>query len=477
MSEILPLFAMGEWRSTSQSIAVHSPHDGALVGEVAAADEYMLREALAGLYAAREVMAAIPTYERVAILEQLAHLVELNQEDLAQTIALEAGKPIRDARTEAKRAVLTLRTCAAMLRNPSWECFPLDHAPGSEGRWGVVRRFPIGVVLGISPFNYPLNLVCHKLGPALAAGCPFLLKPASATPLTAIKLVKLALLAGWNPQGIAVMPCAGSVAQSIVPDERVALITFTGSHVVGWHIRELAPRKPVVLELGGNAATIVWDDADLSYAIPRLVMGSFVYAGQVCIKVQRIIIARSIYNRVKDELVARTRALKVGDPLQEDSDVGPMISAGEADRAMNWLQRAVSVGAKVLCGGERHDNYLMPTLVEDCPLDQPLNCDEVFAPITVLIPADTFKQAVDIANHSPFGLQCGVLTRDMGRIDYAHRHLEVGGLIAGDVCTYRIDPMPYGGEKESGMGREGPRYAIEEMSQKRLLVFHAPYKD
>jgi acyl-CoA reductase-like NAD-dependent aldehyde dehydrogenase len=477
LSEIQPLFALGEWRVTSHSIAVHSPHDGALLGEVASADEFLLGEALAELYAAREVMVAVPTYERVAILEQLAHLVELNQEDLAHTIALEAGKPIRDARTEAKRAVLTLRTCAAVLRNPTWECFPLDHAAGSEGRWGVVRRFPIGVVLGISPFNYPLNLVCHKLGPALAAGCPFLLKPASATPLTAIKLVKLALLAGWNPQAIAVVPCAGPVAQSIVSDERVALITFTGSHTVGWHIRELAPRKPVVLELGGNAATIVWDDADLVYAIPRLVMGSFVYAGQVCIKVQRIIIARSIYNKVKEELVACTRSLLVGDPLHEDSDVGPMISAGEADRAESWLSQAVAAGAKVLCGGERQGNYLMPTIVENCPADQPLNCDEVFAPITVLIPADTFKQAVDIANQSPFGLQCGVLTRDMGRIDYAHRHLGVGGVIAGDVCTYRIDPMPYGGEKESGMGREGPRYAMEEMSQKRLLVFHAPYKD
>jgi len=477
LSEIQPLYTLGEWRSTSHSIAVHSPHDGALVGEVAAADEFLLREALAGLYAALETMAAIPTYERVAILEQLAHLVELNQEDLAQTIALEAGKPIRDARTEAKRAVLTLRTCASVLRNPTWECFPLDHAPGSEGRWGVVRRFPIGVVLGISPFNYPLNLVCHKLGPALAAGCPFLLKPASATPLTAIKLVKLALLAGWNPQGIAIVPCAGSVAQNIVPDARVALITFTGSHVVGWHIRELAPRKPVVLELGGNAATIVWDDADLGYAIPRLVMGSFVYAGQVCIKVQRIIISRNIYDKVKEELVERTKSLKIGDPLLEETDVGPMISTKEADRAQGWLQQAVTSGAKVLCGGERHENYLLPTLVENCPADQALNCDEVFAPITVLIPADSFKQAVDIANQSRFGLQCGVLTRDVGRIDYAHRHLEVGGVIAGDVSTYRIDPMPYGGEKDSGMGREGPRYAIDEMSQKRLLVFHAPLKE
>jgi acyl-CoA reductase-like NAD-dependent aldehyde dehydrogenase len=477
MSEIQPLFAMGEWRATNSTIAVHSPHDGAMVGEVAAADESLLQETLAGLYASRQTMAAIPLYERVAILEQLAHLVELNHDDLAQTIALEAGKPIRDARTEAKRAVLTLRTCAAVLRNPTWECFPLDHAPGSEGRWGVVRRFPIGVVMGISPFNYPLNLVCHKLGPALAAGCPFLLKPASATPLTAIKLVKLALLAGWHPQGIAVVPCAGTVAESIVPDERVALITFTGSAPVGWHLRALAPRKPVVLELGGNAATIVWDDADLDYTLSRLVMGSFVYAGQVCIKVQRIIISRNIYGRVKEELVERTKALVVGDPLDEKTDVGPMITVKESDRAMSWLERAVAAGAKVLCGGNRHENYITPTLVEDCPPTEPLNCDEVFAPITVLIPADTFAQAVEITNQSRFGLQCGVLTRDMGRIDYAHRHLEVGGVIAGDVSTYRIDPMPYGGEKESGMGREGPRYAMEEMSQKRLLVFHAPYQD
>lgn len=475
MSKVHPLYCAGEWKLTDSVLDVFSPDDYSLVGSVATADEKLLTECIGKLYDAREVMSNLSIHQRVSILNHLTELLEANHEKIAYSICEEAGKPIRDARNEARRSELTLRSTAAALTEQKWDAFPLDHAPGSEGRWGIVRRFPIGVVAGISPFNYPLNLVCHKLAPALAAGCPFLLKPASTTPLTALLLAELALEAGFPPEGLAVLPCSGAVAENLARDERIAMITFTGSPQVGWHLRSLAPRKKFTLELGGNAATIVWDDSDLAYAIPRLVMGSFVYAGQVCIKIQRIIIASGVYEEVKSRLIEKTTALCVGTPRDAKTEVGPMISEKEAKRAEDWLADAVAGGARILCGGERINGYLKPTLVENCPRDARLYRDEAFAPVTVLETADTFDEALKKANDTVFGLQCGVFTRDIRRIEKACRVLEVGGVIIGDVSTYRIDPMPYGGEKDSGVGREGPRYAIEEMCRHTVTVMNAPH--
>jgi glyceraldehyde-3-phosphate dehydrogenase (NADP+) len=335
-----------------------------------------------------------------------------------------------------------------------------------------VRRFPLGPVAGITPFNFPLNLVAHKVAPAIAAGCPMVLKPAPQTPLTALLLAEAVQQAGWPDGGLNVLPLSNEDAGLLVTDERIKLISFTGSAAVGWQIKNNCGKKKVVLELGGNAGVVVHSDADLAYAADRCVVGSFAYAGQTCISVQRILVERSVCGKFTDLLLEGARKLKSGDPLDDTSDLGPMIRESDAIRATDWVQEAVRGGARLLCGGQRRGSILEPTILTGTRPEMKVNCLEVFAPVVTVEPYDDFNQALKQINNSPYGLQAGLFTRDAKLIFNAYEELEVGALVAGDVPAFRIDHMPYGGIKDSGLGREGLRYAIEDMTEPKLLVMN-----
>ena len=387
-------------------------------------------------------------------------------------MAQEAGKPIKAARTEVERAIFTFNVAAEESTRIYGEYLPLDWQEFTAGRWGIVRRFPLGPIAGITPFNFPLNLVAHKVAPAIAAGCPMVLKPAPQTPLTALLLAEAVQQAGWPDGGLNVLPLSNEDAGLLVTDERIKLISFTGSAAVGWQIKKNCGKKKVVLELGGNAGVIVHSDADLAYAADRCVVGGFAYAGQTCISVQRILVERSVCGKFTDLLLEGVKKLKTGDPLDESTDLGPLIRESDAVRASDWIQEAVRGGARLLCGGQRQGPVLEPTVLTGTRPEMKVNCQEIFAPVVTVEPYDDFNQALKQINNSPYGLQAGLFTRDAKLIFNAYEELEVGGLIAGDVPAFRIDHMPYGGVKDSGLGREGLRYAIEEMTEPKLLVMN-----
>jgi acyl-CoA reductase-like NAD-dependent aldehyde dehydrogenase len=368
--------------------------------------------------------------------------------------------------------VTTFGAAADEATRPHDEALRLDAAPGGEGRQALVRRFAVGPVAAVSPFNFPLNLVAHKLAPAIAAGCPVVLKPASQTPVTALKLAAIIADSGWPPEALSVLPLARADAAPLVEDERFKLLTFTGSPAVGWDMKGRAGRKRVTLELGGNAGCIVHADADLTLAVERCAVGGFSYAGQSCISVQRIFVHDSAFGAFLELLAAKVRALRVGHPLDEAADLSALISAGEGQRVAEWLREARMAGAEVVVGGGVRGGVVEPTVLIKAGPELRVNCQEVFAPVVTVQPYETFEQALALVNASDFGLQAGVFTRDVGRVFQAHEALEVGGVIVNDVPTWRVDPMPYGGVKQSGFGREGLRYAIEEMTEPRLLVIN-----
>ncbi|MDZ4719309.1 MAG: aldehyde dehydrogenase family protein, partial [Roseiflexaceae bacterium] len=345
-------------------------------------------------------------------------------------------------------------------------------APGGENRQGILRRFPIGPIAAISPFNFPLNLVSHKLAPAIAAGCPIVLKPASQTPITALKLARIIADAGWPAEALSVLPLNSRDAGPLVEDERFKLLSFTGSPIVGWDLKRRAGRKRVTLELGGNAGVIVHDDADLAFSVARTVVGGFSYAGQTCISVQRIFVHEAIFEGFMDQFVPAVQALKLGHPLDPASDLSALISAGEGDRIAEWLSEARAAGAEVLIGGNVNAGVVEPTIVVKAGPQLRVNCQEIFAPVVTVQTYRDFGDALAAVNDSDFGLQAGIFTRDIGRIFEAYDTLDVGGLIVNDVPTWRVDPMPYGGVKQSGFGREGLKYAIEEMTEPKLLVLN-----
>jgi acyl-CoA reductase-like NAD-dependent aldehyde dehydrogenase len=367
---------------------------------------------------------------------------------------------------------MTLRISSEEAKRINGTLLPLDWSADMEGRFGITRRVPVGPVLGITPFNFPLNLACHKLGPAVASGNPLILKPASATPVSSLLLGRLALEAGLPPKALSVIPCRGVTAEALVRDPRIALLTFTGSPAVGWYLKQIAGRKKVLLELGGNAAVIVHSDAILPYAVSRIVTGGFSNAGQVCISVQRVFIENSLYNRAVELILKSVALLKTGDPRNLDTDVGPMISAEAAIRAETFVREAVQRGATLLCGGKRTGALFTPTVLADTPRDLRVNCEEVFAPVITLHRYETFNEALFEANMSEFGLQMGIFTNHFPYILQAFEQAEVGGVIVNDIPTFRADQMPYGGIKASGTGKEGPRYAIREMTEEKLLVIN-----
>jgi acyl-CoA reductase-like NAD-dependent aldehyde dehydrogenase len=394
------------------------------------------------------------------------------KQEFATTLAQEAGKPIKAARIEVERAAFTFNIAAEEATRIYGEYLPLDWQESTAGRWGLVRRFPLGPVAGITPFNFPLNLVAHKVAPAIAAGCTMVLKPAPQTPLSALLLAETIQQAGWPDGALNVLPLSNEDAGLLVSDDRLKMISFTGSAAVGWQIKKNSGKKKVVLELGGNAGVIVHGDADLAYAADRCVVGGFAYAGQTCISVQRILVERSAFSRFTDLLLAGVQKLKSGDPLDESTDLGPLIRESDALRAADWVQEAVRSGAKLLYGGRRTGSVLEPTVLTGTRPDMKVNCQEIFAPVVTVEPYDDFEAALRQINHSPYGLQAGLFTRDARLIFRAYEELEVGGLMAGDVPSFRIDHMPYGGIKDSGLGREGLRYAIEEMTEQKLLVMN-----
>jgi acyl-CoA reductase-like NAD-dependent aldehyde dehydrogenase len=465
-------YLQGKWIEEGTPVEIRAPYDGIPLAQVFQGTREHVEKAVRAAVGAFGTTRKLPTFERQRVLRSIAQHITSRREEFARTLAQEAGKPLKAARTEVERAIFTFTVAAEESTRIPGEYVSLDWQQYTAGRWGIVRRYPVGPVAGITPFNFPLNLVAHKVAPAIASGCPIILKPAPQTPLSSLLLAEAVEQAGWPDGAFNVLPLANQEAGLLVTDERIKLISFTGSAAVGWEIKQRAGKKKVVLELGGNAGVIVHSDADHAWAAERCVTGGFSYAGQSCISVQRILVERSSFTKFRDLLLAGVSNLKIGDPMDETTDLGPLIRESDAIRATEWVQEAVQDGATLLCGGKRHGSILEPTVLTGTRSNMKVNCQEIFAPVVTLEPYDDFSQALRRINDSPYGLQAGIFTRDVNRIFQAYEELEVGGLIAGDVPSFRIDHMPYGGVKDSGLGREGLRYAIEEMTEPKLLVMN-----
>lgn len=466
------VLVQGEWRRTGQTADVRSPYDGQLVARVDMAGPTEVEAAIAAAARAFATTRRLPSWQRAEVLEKTAAGLASRHEEFARTIALEAGKPIRTARQEVSRAIFVFRVAAEEAKRIYGEIVPLDWLPGMEGRVAHIQRVPLGPVVGITPFNFPLNLVAHKVAPALAAGNPIIVRPASQTPVTALKLGEVVLAAGWPPEGFAVTPSSVRDAAPLVEDARIRKLSFTGSPAVGWSLKARAGQKKVTLELGGNAGVIIHHDADLPYAAERVTWGGFSYAGQSCISVQRVYAHADIHGAFLDKFLPRVQALNVGDPLNEATDVGPMIDLKSAEEIDHWLTEALARGARVLVGGQRSGNLWQPTVLSDLHEDMRVSCQEVFAPLVGVYSYTDFDSAIRAVDHSEFGLQAGLFTKDWNLMQAAFATIEVGGLMINDVSTFRIDHMPYGGTKSSGEGREGVRYAIEEMTALKLMTFN-----
>jgi len=461
----------GRTIATGATFEVRSPFDGQVVALVHRAGPEEIERAIAAATNAFTTTRSLPAWKRSAILGAISDAIAARREELAVTIALEAGKPIKTARGEVDRAIFTFKVASEEARRIGGEILPLDWLPGLDRREAHIRRVPLGPIAGITPFNFPLNLVAHKVAPALAAGNPVIIRPASQTPVSAITLGRIAVDAGWPAEGYAVVPSTTRDASPLVEDERIKLLSFTGSPAVGWDLKTRAGRKRVTLELGGNAAVIVHHDAELAHAAERVAWGGFTYAGQSCISAQRIYVHESVYREFSADLLRRTAALKTGDPLKEDTDLGPVIDQGAADRIQEWIDEAKAAGATVIAGGTRDGRLWQPTIIEAAPANVRVNCQEVFAPVLTLQPYADVEQAIAAANAGDYGLQAGIFTHDERVINAAIDGLDVGGLIVNDVPTFRVDHMPYGGVKHSGFGREGLRYAIEEMTELKLVAY------
>ena len=455
----------GEWVETGEWVEVRSPYSREVVGRVAKGGAAEARRAVDA--AARALESPLPAHKRAEILVKVAGLIGRRHEEVARTISDEAGKPIKTARVEASRAMSTYTFAAVEARKLAGEMIPMESAQAGEGKLGFTLRRPIGVVGAISPFNFPCNLVAHKLAPALAAGCPVVLKPATATPLSALLLAELELEAGLPPGWLNVLVGpASQIGDVLVEDERVRLITFTGSGEVGWGLQERAPRKRVKLELGNSTPVIVAADADVEGAAGKLAASAFSFAGQSCISVQRIYVERPVFDRFLAAFVPLVEALKVGDPADDDTDVGPVIDAGNAERIRAWIEEA---GGRILAGGDA-DGLIRPTVIADVADDAKVSCEEVFGPVVVVNPFDSLAEAIERANATRFGLQAGIFTASIDAALRAADGLEFGGVTVNEAPTFRTDQMPYGGVKASGNTKEGPAWAVREMTEERLVV-------
>ncbi len=464
-----PLLIDGEWVETGTWVEVSSPYDGSLVARVAKAGAAETRAALDA--AERAMESPLPAHKRAEILVRVAGALGRRADEAARQISAESGKPLKAARVEVARAMSTYTMAAVEARTLAGEMVPMDASQAGEGKLAFTLRLPVGIVGAISPFNFPLNLVAHKIAPALAAGCAVVLKPASQTPLSALLLAELEHEAGLPPGWLNVVVGPSSeIGDVIVGDERVKLISFTGSSAVGWGIRERAPRKRVGLELGNATPVIVEADADVEDAAARCAANAFSFAGQSCISVQRIYVHRDVYDDFKTRLVPKVEALRLGDPGDEDTDVGPLISRDERDRVLSWIEQARAGGATVLTGGALQGELLRPTVVEQPAADAHLSCDEAFGPVCTLQPYDTLDEAIAAANATRYGLQAGIFTASIRSALRASSALEFGGVTVNEAPTFRADQMPYGGVKDSGNTREGPAWAVREMTEERVVV-------
>jgi acyl-CoA reductase-like NAD-dependent aldehyde dehydrogenase len=465
-----PLFLANEAQQPNADLEVIDKYTGEVATRCAIADAKTIDAGIAAAVQAAGPMARMASYERQAVLQHCVTRFTERFDELADALCIEAGKPIRDSRGEVGRLIDTFRIAAEESVRMTGEVQPLDIAPRAKGYQGIWKRVPIGPCSFISPFNFPLNLAAHKVAPALAVGCPFVLKPASRTPLGALIMGEVLAETDLPKGAFSILPAHRDGADLFTTDDRLKLLSFTGSPSVGWDLKARAGKKKVVLELGGNAAVVIDRDADLEDAVERVVFGAFYQSGQSCIGVQRIVVHEDVYDRFKEKLVARTKMLVAGDPHDENVFVGPMIDIKEATRLDNWIQAARAAGAKLLCGGKREGAMLEATLLEDVPLDSDLNREEAFGPVAFLQRFSTWEQALDIVNDSKFGLQAGIFTRDIFQVLDAWDTLDVGGVVVNDVPSYRVDNMPYGGVKDSGLGREGVRFAMEDMTEIRNLV-------
>jgi glyceraldehyde-3-phosphate dehydrogenase (NADP+) len=470
-----PILLAGRWVDSPDPLVVSNPADPAKpAGATYHATEAQYEEAVTAAVAAFEETRVLPAYERGRVLRAISSGIAARREELGALICREAGKPIRDALVEVDRAILTFRLGAEEAERMIGEMIPLDLMPASRGRIGVTRRFAIGPVAAISPFNFPLNLAAHKLSPAIAAGCSIVLKPPSKDPLTMLTVGEIVAEAGLPAGAVSILPMTRELGDRMVGDERFKLLTFTGSPSVGWRMKERAGKKKVVLELGGNAGVIVDRDADLDWAVRRILVGGFTYAGQVCISVQRLFVHEAVWEAFLAKFVEGARGLKLGDPADPQTDLGPMVDEAAAARTQRWVDEAIALGGKVLLGGKADGTFFPPTILTDTPVTAQVCSNEAFAPLVVAFPFSDFDDAIARVNDSMFGLQTGVFTNDLAHSWRAFDRLEVGGVIVNDVPTYRIDHMPYGGVKDSGQGREGLRWAIEDMTEIRIMVVAQP---
>ena len=470
-----PIFLAGRWVESNDPLVVANPaNPDEPAGSTSHATEAQYEEAVEAAVAAFEVTRNLPAFERGAILRNISAGIKARREELGRLIALEAGKPIRDALVEVDRATLTFRLGAEEAERMVGETIPLDLMPASKGRVGITRRFPIGPIAGISPFNFPLNLAAHKLAPAIASGNPIVLKPPSKDPLTMLTVAEIVEEAGAPAGSVSILPMSRELGDRMVSDERFKLLTFTGSPSVGWRMKDRAGKKKVVLELGGNAGVIVDKTADLDWAVRRNLVGAFSYAGQVCISVQRMFIHEDVWDAFMAKFSEGATGLKVGDPLDPQTDVGPMVDDAAASRTQRWVDEALAAGGKALVGGKADGTFFPPTILTDVPITAQVCSNEAFAPLVVAFPFRDFDDAIRQVNGSSFGLQTGVFTNELDHAWRAFHGLEVGGVIVNDVPTYRIDHMPYGGVKDSGLGREGLRWAIDDMTEIKIMVLAWP---
>lgn len=465
-------FVAGEWRSSDEVLEVIFPYDNSVSGSVYLATDNDIEEAIVSAQQAFQVTRKLPSHKRSEILRNLHQLMQKNFDEFVDLMIIESGKNRKTAVGEITRAMQTILVSSEEAKRVDGEVFSIDWTPAGENKQGFTKRMPIGTVLAITPFNYPINLACHKIGPAMAVGNPFILKPAEKTPLSSVRLVELILEAGYPPEAVQLVQCFGDKAGKMVSDPRIAMLSFTGSSSVGWMLKARAGQKKVALELGGNAGAIVHEDADLNLAIKHTVTGGFANAGQNCISVQRILLHRPIYEDFCDQFIPAVKALKVGDPRHADTDIGPMIRERDAERAESWVNEALEMGAQALIEGKRQGAMLSPIVLTETQSEMKVRCEEIFAPVVTLVPYETWDEAVHIMNDTPYGLQAGLFTNDMRRIMDAWERIDVGGLQVNNVSTFRVDHMPYGGIKASGVGREGVKYTIEDMTEIRLLVLH-----
>ncbi len=474
MNKTYPFYLANQAESPNNDLNVTDKYTGEVVTRVAIADPQTIDRAIAATVEAAPAMREMPPYARQAVLQHCVDRFSERRDELAQALCVEAGKPIKDSRGEVTRLIDTFRIAAEESVRIGGEVMNLEISPRAKGYRGMFKRVPIGPCSFISPFNFPLNLAAHKVAPAIAAGCPFILKPASRTPIGALIIGEVLSETDLPRGAFSILPCHREGADLFTTDERLKLLSFTGSPAVGWNLKSKAGKKQVVLELGGNAACIVDEDADLDDTVKRLIVGAFYQSGQSCIGVQRILIHEKIYAELKERLVQATLKLVAGDPKNEDTFIGPMIAESEAERLEQWIAEAAAAGGTILCGGQRNGAILEATLLENVPGELKICAQEAFGPVAVLSSFSEFDEALRQVNDSVFGLQTGIFTRDLYKMQRAWDQLDVGGVIIGDVPSWRVDNMPYGGVKDSGLGREGIRFAIEDMTEIRLLVIRTP---